>query len=112
MHANNEHIELDAIEKPDMTFTDHLQPLEAGLEHEKYVTSLINGIYAAAEEAHDYRTMQFLQWFIQEQGEEEENAQDMIAKMKLFGGDAKALYDLDQEYAGRAYTQASPLTTA
>ncbi|WP_283170119.1 ferritin [Curtanaerobium respiraculi] len=112
MHANNEHIELDAIEKPDMTFTDHLQPLEAGLEHEKYVTSLINGIYTAAEEAHDYRTMQFLQWFIQEQGEEEENAQDMIAKMKLFGGDAKALYDLDQEYAGRAYTQASPLTTA
>ena len=111
MHANGEHIELEAIDKPDKVFTDYLQPLEAGLEHEKYVTSLINDIYAAADEARDYRTMQFLQWFIEEQGEEEENAADMVAKMKLFGADAKALYDLDQEYAARVYHQASPLVS-
>ena len=103
---------LKAIDQPDKTFSNHLEPLEAGLEHEKYVTSLINGIYAAADEVHDYRTIKFLDWFINEQLEEEANASDMITKMKLFGSDAKALYDLNQEYAARVYTQASPLATA
>ena len=102
-------IVLKAIDQPDKVFTDHLQPLEAALEHEKYVTSLINAIYAAADEVKDYRTMKFLDWFIDEQLEEEANASDLITKMKLFGSDAKALYDLDQEYAGRAYSTPSPL---
>ena len=55
--------------------------LEAGLEHEKYVTSLIHDIYAAAYDVKDFRTMQFLDWFVKEQGEEETNANDMITKM-------------------------------
>ncbi len=110
--ANGEHVELEAIDKPDKTFSNHLEPLEAGLEHEKYVTSLINTIYAAADEIHDYRTMQFLDWFIEEQGEEEENAADMVSKMKLFGHDARALYELDREYAARVYTVPSPLANA
>ena len=105
-------IVLKAIDQPDKAFTDHLQPLEAALEHEKYVTSLINGIYAAADEVKDYRTMKFLDWFIEEQLEEEANATDLITKMKLFGSDAKALYDLDQEYAARAYATPSPLAQA
>ena len=112
MHSNSEKITLDAIDKPDKEFKNHMDPLKAGLEHEKYVTSLINDIYAAAQKANDYRAMQFLDWFIKEQMEEEENAQDLVDKMKLFGNDAKALYDLDQEYAARVYTQASPLATA
>lgn len=112
MHAEGEKITLDAIAQPDKTLVNLIDPLEAGLEHEKYVTSLINTIYAAAEKAHDYRSMQFLDWFIAEQGEEEENARDMVDKMKLFGKDAKALYDLDQEYAARVYNQASPLVKA
>lgn len=76
------------------------------MEHEKYVTSLINNIYAAAYEVKDFRTMKFLDWFIEEQGEEETTAEDMVTKMKLFGSDAKALCDLDQEYAGRVATPA------
>jgi len=103
---------LKAIDAPFWKFDDHLAPLEAGLEHEQYVTSLINDIFAAAEEARDYRTMQFLKWFIDEQLEEEANARDMISNMKLFGGDPKGLYDLDREYAARVYTVASPLATA
>ena len=95
--------------QPDKTFSSFLEPLEAGLEHEKYVTSLINDIYAAADAVKDYRTMKFLDWFVDEQLEEEANASDLLTKMKLFGTDAKALYDLDQEYAARTYTQAAPL---
>lgn len=104
LQENSQKIELKAIAQPDKTFTDFIGPLEAALEHEKYVTSLINDIYSAAADVKDYRTMQFLEWFIEEQGEEEDTADTMVTRMKLFGGDAKALYDLDQECAGRSYT--------
>lgn len=109
LHDNGEKVKLGAIAMPDKTFNSFIEPLEAGLEHERYVTSLINDIYAAAEEVKDYRAMKFLDWFIDEQMEEEDNADDMITKMKLFGSDAKALYDLDREYAARAYSVPSPL---
>lgn len=109
LHSNGQPVKLSAIDQPDKTFSTYLEPLEAGLEHEKLVTSLINAIYAAADEAKDYRTMKFLDWFIDEQMEEEENAEDMITKMKLFGSDARSLYELNQEYASRAYSVPSPL---
>lgn len=109
LHDNGQKVKLGAIEGPDMTFSNYLEPLEAGLEHEKYVTGLINDIYAAAMEAKDYRTMKFLDWFIDEQMEEEDTADDMITKMKLFGSDARSLYELNQEYGSRVYTVPAPL---
>lgn len=84
-----------------------MDPLKAGLEHEKYVTSLINTIYAAAVEAKEFRTTQFLDWFIKEQGEEEKNASDLITKMELFGDDARSLYMLNSELAARVYSAPS-----
>ena len=102
-------VKLGAIDAPDKEFDNHLAPLEAGLEHEKNVTSLINDIYAAADDARDYRTMQFLKWFIDEQLEEEANARDMVSDMKLFGSDPKGLLALDREYAARVYSVATPL---
>ena len=100
-------VTLEAIDKPDKVLTSHMGVLEAGLEHEKYVTSLINDIYAAAYEAKDFRAMQFLDWFVKEQGEEEKNATDMITKMELFGSDPKSLYMLNQELAARVYSAPS-----
>lgn len=107
MHNNSEAVTLDAIAKPDKVYTELIDPLKAALEHEKYVTSLINAIYAAAQAANDFRTVQFLDWFVKEQGEEEKTAEDMIKKMKLFGGDAKGLYALNSEMAARIYTAPS-----
>ena len=112
LHANSMKVKLEAIAQPDKVFTTTLEPLEAGLEHEKYVTSLINGIYSAASDAKDYRAMKFLDWFINEQMEEEETAEDMVTKMKLFGSDARSLYELNQEYAGRVYAVPTPLANA
>lgn len=77
LHENGCKVKLLAIDQPDKEFTTFLEPLEAALEHEKYVTSLINDIYAAAAEVKDYRTMKFLDWFIEEQQEEEDNADKM-----------------------------------
>ena len=100
-------VTLDAIAKPDKTFSCHMDVLKAGLEHEKYVTSLINNIYEAAYDSRDFRTMQFLDWFVKEQGEEETNANDMITKMELFGSDPKSLYMLNQELGARVYSAPS-----
>ena len=101
MQSNGLKVTLEAIDKPDKVFTCILDPLVMAAEHERYVTDLINNICHEAHEAKDYRTMKFLDWFIDEQREEEENADAMVNRYKLFGSDPKGLYALDQEYAGR-----------
>ena len=107
MQINGLKITLEAIDKPDKEFTCVLDPLVVAAEHERYVTELINNIYHECREAHDYRTMKFLDWFVDEQMEEEDNADSMVNRYKLFGSDAKGLYSLDQEYAARVYTAPS-----
>ena len=73
----------------------------------QYVTALINGVYGAAYETKDYRTMQFLDWFVKEQGEEEKNADDLLKKYDLYGSDPKGLYSLNSELAARVYSAPS-----
>ncbi len=104
---NDEKVTLEAIDKPDVEINADIDVLKAGLKHEIYVTSLINDIYAAAYEVRDFRTMQFLDWFVKEQGEEEKNASDLISKMELYGSDPKSLYMLNQELAARVYAAPS-----
>ena len=107
LQNESQKVTLEAIDKPDKAFTSDMDVLVAGLEHEKYVTALINDIYSAAYEIKDFRTMQFLDWFVKEQGEEETNANDMITKMELFGSDPRSLYMLNQELAARVYSAPS-----
>ena len=107
MQQNSLKITLEAIDKPDKAYASVIDPLVAAAEHERYVTSLINDLYHEAYEAKDFRTMQFLDWFVKEQAEEEDNADSMISRYKLFGSDPKGLYALDQEYAGRIYSPPS-----
>ena len=107
LQNNNEKVTLEAIAKPDKVLDSDMGVLKAGLEHEIYVTSLINDIYAAAYDVKDFRTMQFLDWFVKEQGEEETNANDLISKMELFGSDAKSLYMLNSELGARIYSAPS-----
>lgn len=107
LQNNGIKVTLDAIAKPDKVFKTPLDPLTAAFEHEKYVTDLIHTIYEAAQKAKDFRTMQFLDWFVKEQGEEEKNADGMVKKYQLFGDDPKSLYLLNQELAGRVYSAPS-----
>ena len=102
LQDNNQHPTLGAIAAPDADFSDLKAPLTASLKHEQYVTSLINAIYREARQDDDFRTCQFLDWFIAEQGEEEKNASELIAKYDLYGSDAKGLYLLNAELLGRA----------
>ena len=107
LQNNNMPVTLEAIDSPKREFADNMAVLQAGLSHEEYVTSLIHDIYAAAYEVKDFRAMQFLDWFVKEQGEEETNANDLITKLELFGSDPKSLYMLNQELGTRVYTAPS-----
>lgn len=107
LQDNDEKVTLEAIAAPNANFSDNKAPLTAALKHERYVTSLINAIYREARQCDDFRTCQFLDWFIAEQGEEEKNTSDLLAKFELFGSDAKGLYLLNAELNGRADTSAT-----
>lgn len=107
LQNNDCRVVFEAIDKPEKELKDKMEPLKFGYEHEQYVTGLIHNIYDAAYSNKDYRTMQFLDWFVKEQGEEETNASELIKKMELFGGDARSLYMLDSELAARVYAAPS-----
>jgi len=107
LHNNGVRPTLEAIKKPEHKGDTSLEILKAGLDHEQLVTSLIHNIYDEAYQAKDFRTMQFLDWFVKEQGEEEKNAEDLIRKMELFGSDGKGLYMLDSELGARVYSAPS-----
>jgi ferritin dps family protein len=94
---------MEAIAKPDLTFSKVVEPIKAAYEHEQFITASINECYAVAQKANDFRTMQLLDWYVKEQGEEEANAADLLKAVELFGGDPKNLYDLDRENAARVY---------
>lgn len=107
LQNNSEPVTFEAIQKPEWEKGDNMTPLKKALEHEKYVTASIDAIYDAAYEEKDFRTMQMLDWFIKEQGEEEKSASDLITKMDLFGSDCKGLYMLNSELKTRTYAAPS-----
>lgn len=103
LQNNNEEIKLTSISGPDKNYSDFKAPLTAALDHERLVTASIYNIYEEASRQKDFRTQQFLNWFVTEQGEEEKNTEDLIDRYDLFGNDAKSLYLLDAELAARIY---------
>jgi len=107
LQNNGEQVVLEAIDKPQIDLTSAKAVLAGGLKHEQYVTGLIHNIYDAAYSVKDFRTMQFLDWFVKEQGEEETNADNLVKKYELFGGDPKSLYMLDNELGARVYSAPS-----
>lgn len=104
LQDNDVPIQLKAIAQPTRNYKELIDPLKTALAHEEFVTSSINKIYSAAKEVQDYRTCQFLDWFISEQGEEEKSARDLLGKFQRFGGDVRTLYLLNDELKSRTYT--------
>jgi ferritin len=100
---NDVSVKMLAIAQPDKTFASDMDPLKDGLEHERYITASINDCYAVAKGVNDFRTMQLLDWFVKEQGEEEANATEMVKNQELFGSDSRGLYALDREYQTRTF---------
>lgn len=107
LQNNGAPVTLTDIKAASIEYKDLSTPLDATYAHELTVTASINNIYSVALADKDFRTTQFLDWFIKEQGEEEKNADELIKKFELFGQDGKGLYLLDSELAARVYTAPS-----
>ena len=100
-----EKVVLTAVDAPPKSWENSLSVMEEVLKHEVYVTGLINNIISIAEEVKDRATISYMNWFIDEQVEEEANSQDIISKLKLIGEDKSALYLLDKDLAARVFVQ-------
>ena len=96
-------VQLEAIEKPQTDWKSPLDVFEQVLKHEEYVTSSINELMDVAEETKDRAAMSFLNWYLKEQVEEEDNVGNVLATLKLIGDDKKALLMLDKELATRTF---------
>ena len=114
LHCNNAQVKLEQIEAPDVmipeinnSFGINIEKLQellkAALKHEEHITLLIDNIYTVAQDLKDYRTMQFLDWFVKEQSEEESNFRNLLVKTQLFNSDNRGLYLFDNELAARNY---------
>lgn len=97
----NQPVELLPIAAPKEKPETISQVLAKALEHEEYVTNLISTIYFQAEKEKELFAKNFLEWFISEQLEEEQNAKELIGKYEIFGSTPEGLYALDKELGHR-----------
>lgn len=99
-------VTLGGLEAPKNDFTSIKDTFKTALEHEKRVTAKINELMKLAHEENDYATVSFLNWFVDEQVEEEASMKTLIAKVDKIGDSPQGLYMLDKELAGRTFTPA------
>ena len=102
-------VELAPIAAVDTEWASPLASFEDTLAHERKVTAMIENLCRVAEAEKDLAPSNMLVWFIDEQVEEEENAQDIIDQLKMVGDSKMGLYMIDKDLAARVYTTPSPL---
>lgn len=95
-------VRLAGVAEPASDFKGPMQIMQESLKHEQKVTASIRKLYELADKEKDYATQLHLQWFITEQLEEEKQASDIIARLKLAGNNPVALLMIDGELGGRA----------
>ncbi|MBO4739373.1 MAG: ferritin [Bacteroidales bacterium] len=103
MISRGNKVTLKPIEKVKTSWKSLLEAFKDTLEHEKKVTAMIHNLYALAEKEKDYAAKIMLNWYVNEQVEEEEHAQGMIDALTMIG-DGYGLYQFDKELAARVFT--------
>lgn len=98
---------LAVIDGPPSEWETPLAVFENSYKHEVGVSARINELVNLAIEEKDHATNTFLQWFVNEQVEEEASADEVKQKLKLIGSDSSGLFMLDQELAKRIFTPPS-----
>jgi len=94
-------IHLRQIDEPAREFGSPLEVFEKTLEHEQFVTGCINELMGLAVDERDFATQTFLQWYVTEQVEEEANVNDILAPLRMVGGEGGGLMMIDQQLAKR-----------
>ena len=97
-------IRLHEIKAPPHEWQSPLHAFEETLKHEKHITECINKLVELAEEEKDRATFNMLQWFVDEQVEEEANDEEIIAKLKMIEG-SNGIFMLDNQLAQRKYVE-------
>jgi len=94
-------VKLLQLDEPRFEWASPLEMFNNALGHEKYVTGLINNLVNIAYEDKDYATLSFLQWFVDEQVEEEANVEEIIAKLEMVGESKGSLMFVDKQLGKR-----------
>jgi ferritin len=101
INERNGRVLLTKIEGPKTDWKSPLDAFEEAYEHEKHISELIDNLVNHAREIQDNATDEFLQWFVEEQVEEEVSTYRIVQQLKLIGDDRAGLYLLDRELAKR-----------
>jgi ferritin len=105
-------VQLKAIAGPPTEWPTALAAFEQVAEHEALVTSLINNLMDIALETRDHASVSFLQWFIDEQVEEESAAADIVGKLTLIGDNPQGLFMLDKDLSARVFALSAGMPSA
>jgi len=96
-------VTLNTIDAPKTNWNSILEVFEEVVTHEYKISSLINNLVNVAAEEKDHSTNNMLQWFVAEQVEEEANAEELVAQIKLIGDNGYGILMLDRELATRVF---------
>lgn len=95
---------LKKLEDPKTDFESIEEIFKLALDHEIFISNSINEIMDIAIDAKDHATKSFLNWYVDEQVEEEANMQAILDKLKMIGGKGNGILMLDKEMAARTFT--------
>jgi ferritin len=101
IHDRRGDVKLAALAEPQTEWASPLAAFEAALEHEQKITAMIGGLMAQASKENDYATASMLQWFVNEQVEEEAAADEIVQKLRMIGDSTNGLLMLDHQLAKR-----------
>lgn len=104
VHDKGGRVILKSLKEPKSEFTSVINVIEESLKHEKYVTKCINELMDVAIKENDHSVRSFLQWYVDEQVEEEATISKLLAKLKLINGEGFGILTLDNQLGMRKYT--------
>jgi ferritin len=104
INSQGEQAVVEQMASPASSYGALLPMVEATLKHEQFITGCINELTDLAVSEKDHASQIFLQWFVTEQVEEEENDRELIGKLKLIGDNGYGLLMLDKELGARVFT--------
>jgi ferritin len=99
---------LKPLDQPKAEYSSLMQVFEEVLKHEQYITSSINDVYEVTLNEKDYTTGNFIQWYINEQIEEESTMKTILDKISLVGADKAGMFHIDKELETMTLNAAPP----
>ncbi len=96
-------VSLGSIDKPESNWGSPLKVIKDVAKHEAKVTALVNDLVDVALEERDHAANIFLQWFVEEQVEEEASVGEVLDKMKMIGDDSAGMFAMDMELGKRVF---------